>query len=117
MCGSLKQRFHPHFSIYYYLQLKVDLKPRSWHTVRAAYSAVATECRLVIFGGNMHREGNYGDRTAAADPRILVFGMYHVFGLNAVVKCPLSALMSSLIFSCILTWAGYITVATLITWA
>lgn len=33
----------------------------------------------------MHREGNYGDRTAAADPRILVFGMYHVFGLHAVV--------------------------------
>ena len=58
------------------MQLKVDLKPRSWHTVRAAYSAVATECRLVVFGGNMHREGNYGDRTATADPRILVFGMY-----------------------------------------
>ena len=61
------------------MQLKVDLKPRSWHTVRAAYSAVATECRLVVFGGNMHREGNYGDRTATADPRILVFGMYQSF--------------------------------------
>lgn len=76
---------HTYLSIYYYLQLKVDLKPRSWHTVRATYSPVATECRLVIFGGNMHREGNYGDRTATADPRILVFGMYHVFGLHVVV--------------------------------
>ena len=61
------------------MQLKVDLKPRSWHTVRAAYSAVATECRLVVFGGNMHREGNYGDRTATADPRILAFGMCQSF--------------------------------------
>ena len=68
-----------HLSIYHCMQLKVDLKPRSWHTVRVAYSAAATECRLVVFGGNMHREGNYGDRTATADPRILVFGMYQSF--------------------------------------
>ena len=69
------------------MQLKVDLKPRSWHIARAAYSAVGTMCQLVIFGGNMHREGTYGDRTAAADPRILVFGMWS--DLAIVYACAL----------------------------
>ena len=104
---------HTYLSIYYYLQLKVDLKPRSWHTVCATYSPVATECRLVIFGGNMHREGNYGDRTAAADPRILVFGMYHVFGLHAVVGV-LSLLWCMSLLILIVFWHGQGTVQLLL---
>ena len=59
-----------HFS----LQLHIPLKPRSWHIARPVYNLNSTECD-VIFGGNVHIEGHYGDRDNTADLRILTCGM------------------------------------------
>jgi len=55
-------------------QINTGLKPRSWHIACAIYSPVTTECRVVVFGGNVHIEGHYGDRENTADLRILSFG-------------------------------------------
>ena len=38
-------------------------------------SAISTECQLIIFGGNAHINGHFGDRENIADLRILTFGM------------------------------------------
>ena len=45
-------------------------------------SAISTECQLIIFGGNAHINGHYGDRENIADLRILTFGMSPAFILE-----------------------------------
>ena len=56
------------------VQLYIPLKPRSWHIARPVYRPNSTECDVVIFGGNVHIEGHYGDRDNAADLEILSSG-------------------------------------------
>lgn len=50
------------------------MKPRSWHIAQPLYNYTSTECRVAIFGGNVHVEGMWGDRKNAADLTILSFG-------------------------------------------
>ena len=56
------------------LQLSIAMKPRSWHVSQPLYNCTSTECRVAIFGGNVHVEGMWGDRKNAADLTILSFG-------------------------------------------
>lgn len=60
------------------IQLDVsDLQPRSWHIAQPYYCHPhSTECRVVIFGGNVHAHASEcsGDRVNTADLKILVFG-------------------------------------------
>ncbi len=60
-----------------FLQLNINTKPRSWHIAQPLYSDVSTECLVAIFGGNVHIDRMWGDRTDAADLKILRFGKAH----------------------------------------
>ena len=54
-----------------------DLRPRSWHIAQPYYCHPhSTECRVVIFGGNVHTHASQcsGDRVNTADLKILAFG-------------------------------------------
>lgn len=54
-----------------------ELQPRSWHITQPYYCHLhSTECRVVIFGGNVHvdKPENAGDRVNTADLKILTFG-------------------------------------------
>ena len=65
-------------TLVYHPQLDVGTqKARSWHVVHPYYcqSDISTECQLIIFGGNAHVKGDFGDRVDMADLRILKFGM------------------------------------------
>ncbi len=53
------------------------MRPRSWHVAQPLYgAAVSTECEVAIFGGNVHIDRMWGDRTDAADLKILRFGWF-----------------------------------------
>lgn len=69
------------FCVYFHhvcMQLYIPLKPRSWHIARPVYRPNSTECDVVIFGGNVHIEGHYGDRDNSADLKILSSGMRNI---------------------------------------
>ena len=69
--------------IRWYTQLDVGTqKARSWHVAHPYYcqSDISTECQLIIFGGNAHVKGDFGDRVDMADLRILTFGMNTYIG-------------------------------------
>ena len=55
-----------------------DLEPRSWHIAEPYYCHPrSTECRVVVFGGNVHVHRVpeiSGDRVNTADLKILTFG-------------------------------------------
>lgn len=56
-----------------------DLQPRSWHIAQPYYyHPHSTECRIVIFGGNVHTNTSEcsGDRVNTADLKILTFGKH-----------------------------------------
>ena len=61
-----------------YIQLDVgDQQPRSWHIAQPYYCHPhSTECRVVIFGGNVHVLASEcsGDRVNTADLKIFTFG-------------------------------------------
>jgi len=63
-----------------FLQLNIDMPPRSWHIAAPMYSsnssANSVECQVAIFGGNVHSEGYTGKRRTAGEARILSFGQY-----------------------------------------
>ena len=66
-------------TIHTHLQLDVGpWRPRAWHMVHPFYCQpdIATECQLIILGGNAHIKGDSGDREDIADLRILTFGKY-----------------------------------------
>ena len=59
---------------------QLDVGPqsaRSCHMVHPYFcqSGISTECQLIIFGGEAHVNGDFGDRVHMADLRILTFGM------------------------------------------
>ena len=69
------------FVVYFHhvcMQLYIPLKPRSWHIARPVYRPNSTECHVVIFGGNVHVEGDSGHRDNTADLRILSSGMRYI---------------------------------------
>ena len=68
------------------MQLKVFLKPRSWHLGLPRYLRGSTECQLIVFGGNAHIKGDSGARDNIADLRVLQFG-----------KCTMSILFRSVV--------------------
>ena len=54
-----------------------DIQPRSWHIAQPYYCHPhSTECRVVIFGGNVHANTSEcsGDRVNTANLKILIFG-------------------------------------------
>ncbi len=74
MIGTLQNGFYCDWSTIY-PQLNINMRPRSWHVAQSLHgAAVSTECEVAIFGGNVHIDRMWGDRTDAADLRILRFG-------------------------------------------
>jgi hypothetical protein len=66
-------------------QLDIDLFPRSWHTATPLYYPNSTECRLAVFGGNVHCDGLTGKRRNTGDMRVLSFGVPSLSRLCASV--------------------------------
>ena len=60
--------------MFFGLQLKISLKPRSWHLGLPRYHS--TECQVIVFGGNAHINEDSGARDNIADLRVLEFGEY-----------------------------------------
>ena len=64
---------------YYHWQLDLGgLQPRAWHITQPYYCHFhSTECLVVIFGGNIHKDASEcsGDRVNTANLKILTFGM------------------------------------------
>ena len=58
------------------MQVETGLMPRSWHVAQAQYDchASSSECRVFVFGGNVHYKGLTGARLDTADLRVLSFG-------------------------------------------
>lgn len=56
------------------LQFDVNTYARAWHIAGPLYYTNSTECRLAIFGGNVHWDGFVGKRRNIGDIRIVTFG-------------------------------------------
>ena len=49
---------------------------RAWHTAGPLYYSNSNECRLAIFGGNVHWDGFVGKRRNIGDVRVALFGEF-----------------------------------------